>query len=76
MQQTQSQIMISFEDEKFSTAVLKNKAVGVGEQMCEAVGRGTGKLQRKLEAHRLPPSRTRQCTGKNATQRRHINTSH
>lgn len=42
----------------------------------EAVGRGTGTLQGKLEARRLPPLRRRLCIGENPTQKWRINTRH
>lgn len=54
----------------------ETKWLGWVSRCAEAVGRGTGKLQRKLETNRLPPSRTRQCTGENPTRKWHINTRH
>lgn len=42
----------------------------------KAVGRGTGKLQRKLEARRFPPLWRRQCFGENPAQKWRINTRH
>lgn len=67
----------SFKKEEFRPHRTLNQSDSSGEQTdMQAVGRGTGKLQRKLEAPGLPPSRRRQCTGKNPTQKLHINTIH
>lgn len=40
----------------------------------QRLGRGTGKLQRKLQARRLPLSRTGQGTGENPLQKQHTDT--
>lgn len=55
---------------------LKTKWLGWVSRFAEAMGRGTGKFQRKLETSRLPPSRTRQPAGESPTQKWHTNTSH